>query len=577
MVNITINGKAISVEHGTTILDAALSNHISIPHLCYLKGLNEIGACRVCVVEIEGMKRLVPACNTLAEEGMIIRTNSPKVRQARRVNVELILSQHNARCPECVRSGNCSLQKLANDLGVGKHHYHEDLPPLRWNMDFPLIRDAQKCIKCMRCVQVCDKVQGLKVWDLSKTGSRTTVDCTGNRTISEAHCSICGQCITHCPVGALHERDDIAKLIAALSDDSKIVIASIAPAVRSSWGEQVGLTRDEATVERLAAALRTIGVDYVFDTDFAADLTIMEEGSELVEKLKNSVGSNFTMFTSCCPGWVRFIKMEFPELVPMLSTAKSPQQMFGAIIKTWYAQMLGVEADRIFHVSFMPCTAKKYECDVESMNASGARDVDIVLTVRELDRLLRSENVDLRSLEEQQLDMPLGLGTGAGVIFGTTGGVMEAALRSAHFLITGRNPDADAFSDVRGYKGWKEAKFTIAGRELKIAVAHGLANARELCIAVKNGSVHYDFVEIMACPTGCAGGGGQPIHDGHELGETRGRLLLDLDRASEYRFSHENPSITKCYKEFLGQPLGEKAHHLLHTDQSKWELWRDQR
>ena len=573
MVKATINGKAIEVPKNTTILEAAKLNHITIPHLCYLKGVNEIGACRVCVVEIEGQDRLVSSCNTLIQDGMKILTNSPKVRQARKINIELILSQHNARCAECVRSGNCELQRTANDLGINEFPYHKDLPAFDWNREFPLIRDAQKCIKCMRCVQVCDNIQAMHVWDVSRTGSRTTVDVTGGKDITEVNCTVCGQCITHCPVGALTVRDDIQKVRDAFGTD-RIMIASVAPAVRTSWGEQLGLTHDEASANRLATALREVGFDYVFDTDFSADLTIMEEASEFVEKLKNAGNNKFPMFTSCCPGWVRFIKMEFPDLVPQLSSAKSPQQMFGAIIKSWYAQILGVEPEKIYHVSFMPCTAKKYECDVSCMDSSGARDVDVVLTVRELGRLLRSEGVDVKALEESGFDAPLGIASGAGHIFGTTGGVMEAALRTAYNLVTGENPDPDAFRDVRGYDGWKEATFEIAGAKLKIAVANGLGNIRRLCEALRAGTVHYDFVECMACPTGCAGGGGQPIHEGQELGADRGRILLALDQKTNLRFSHENPSIKQCYAEYLGAPLGERAHHLLHTDQSEWELWK---
>ena len=574
MVNAKINGKDIQVPENTTILEAAKLNHIKIPHLCYLKGVNEIGACRVCVVEIEGQDRLVSSCNTVLQEGMSVLTNSPKARQARRVNVELILSQHNARCAECVRSGNCELQTTANDLGINSFPYHKDLPAFDWNKEFPLIRDAQKCIKCMRCVQVCDEIQAMHVWDVSRTGSRTTVDVTGGKDITEADCTVCGQCITHCPVGALTVRDDTQKVRDAFADKDKIMIASVAPAVRTSWGEQLGLTHDEASANRLATALRAAGFDYVFDTDFSADLTIMEEASEFVEKLKNAGKNKFPMFTSCCPGWVRFVKMVFPDLVPQLSSAKSPQQMFGAIIKTWYAQILGVEPEKIYHVSFMPCTAKKYECDVSCMDSSGARDVDVVLTVRELGRLIRSEGIDVTALEESEFDAPLGTASGAGHIFGTTGGVMEAALRTAYNLVTGQNPDPDAFKDVRGYDGWKEATFEIAGAKLRIAVANGLGNIRKLCEALRAGKVQYDFVECMACPTGCAGGGGQPIHEGEELGADRGRILLALDQKTNLRFSHENPSIKQCYKEYLGAPLGEKSHHLLHTDQSKWELWK---
>ena len=574
MVNATINGKAVQVPENTTILEAAKLNHITIPHLCYLKKVNEIGACRVCVVEIEGQDRLVASCNTILQEGMKVITNSPKARQARRVNVELILSQHNARCAECVRSGNCELQTVANDLGINEFPYHEDLPAFDWNMDFPLIRNAQKCIKCMRCIQVCDNIQKMNVWDISRTGSRTTVDVRDGEDITKVNCTVCGQCITHCPVGALTVRDDTQKVRDAFASGDKIMIASVAPAVRTSWGEKLGLTHEEASQNRLASALRAIGFNYVFDTDFSADLTIMEEANEFLHRFKAGELKQYPMFTSCCPGWVRFIKMEFPDLVPQLSSAKSPQQMFGAIIKTWYAQILGVEPDKIYHVSIMPCTAKKYECDVDCMNSSGARDVDVVLTVRELDRLIKSEGIDVKSLEESEFDAPLGTASGAGHIFGTTGGVMEAALRTAYYAVTGSNPDANAFRYVRDYDGIKETEFEIAGIKLRIAVAHGLGNIRRLCENIQAGRVHYDFVECMACPTGCAGGGGQPIEEGKELGEGRGRILLDLDRGMTLRFSHENPSIKQCYKEYLGEPLGEKSHHLLHTDQSKWELWK---
>ncbi len=574
MVKVKINGKEIQVPENTTILEAAKQANITIPHLCYLKNVNEIGACRVCVVEVAGQDRLVSSCNTKVQEGMEIITNSPKVRQARRTNVELILSQHNARCAECVRSGNCELQKTANDLGVNNFDYHDKTAENTLDKKFPLIRNDDKCIKCMRCVQVCDNIQQMHVWDVLKTGSRTTVGCTGGKEFNETNCTVCGQCITHCPVGALVERDDVQKALDALADKDKIVIASVAPAVGTSWGEKLGLTHEEATSERLVSALRAVGFDYVFDTDFSADLTIMEEGSEFLERLKKGELKKYPMFTSCCPGWVRFIKTEFPDLVPQLSSAKSPQQMFGAIIKSWYAQILGVEPEKIYNVSFMPCTAKKYECDVDCMNDSGARDIDVVLTVRELDRLIKADGIDVKALEESDFDAPLGTASGAGHIFGTTGGVMEAALRTAYKLVTGENPDPNAFHYVRAYDGIKETEFEIAGTKLRIAVAHGLGNIRKLCENIQSGKAHYDFVECMACPTGCAGGGGQPISEGEELGEGRGRILLNMDRGMKLRFSHENPSIIQCYKEYLGQPLGEKSHHLLHTDQSKWELWK---
>lgn len=573
MVNVTINGKAIQVKEGTRILDAAAQAGFPIFTLCYLKDINEIGACRICVVEIEGYAKLVTACNNIVVEGMVIHTNSPKVRESRRNNVELILSQHDCQCATCVRSGNCKLQKIANDLGILEISFKRELPRAQWPMDFPLIRDAKKCIKCMRCIQICDKVQSLNVWDVAGTGARATVDVSGNRRIKEADCALCGQCITHCPVGALRERDDVWKAFDALADPEKITVVQIAPAVRAAWGESLGLSREHATVKRLAAALRKIGFDYIFDTTFSADLTIMEEASEFLEKIKEPGNAEFPMFTSCCPGWVRFIKSQYPDMAGLLSSAKSPQQMFGAIAKSYYAKLLKVDPSRIYSVSVMPCVAKKHECDLPVMNDAGAgQDVDLVLTTREVDRLIRAENINLKELEEEELDMPLGVGTGAGVIFGATGGVMEAALRTAYYFVTGRNPEPDSFKKVRGMGGWKEAEFNLGGQNLKVAVASGLGNTRKLMKAIRKGEVSYHFVEIMACPGGCAGGGGQPIRDGEELAEERCEVLYGLDKQSHLRFSHENPSIKRCYEDYLGEPLSHLAHKLLHTDHSVWKM-----
>ncbi|HIR14450.1 MAG TPA: iron hydrogenase small subunit [Candidatus Choladousia intestinavium] len=573
MVNVTINGKTIQVKEGTRILDAAAQAGFPIFTLCYLKDLNEIGACRVCVVEVEGYAKLVTACNNIVVDGMVIYTNSPKVRESRRNNVELILSQHDCQCATCVRSGNCKLQKIANDLGILEISFERDLPKSKWPMDFPLIRDAKKCIKCMRCIQVCDKVQSLNIWDVAGTGSRATVDVSGNRKITEADCALCGQCITHCPVGALRERDDLQKAFDALADPDKITVVQVAPAVRAAWGESLGLSREYATVKRLVAALRRIGFDYIFDTTFSADLTIMEEASEFLEKVKNPEKAVFPMFTSCCPGWVRFMKSQYPDMAGQLSSAKSPQQMFGAIAKSYYAKLLNVDASRICSVSIMPCVAKKHECEIPVMNDAGAgQDVDFVLTTREVDRLIRAENINLKDLEEEEFDMPLGVGTGAGVIFGATGGVMEAALRSAYYFVTGRNPDPDSFKKVRGMDGWKEAEFNLAGQNLKVAVASGLGNTRKLMKAIRKGEVSYHFVEIMACPGGCAGGGGQPIQDGQELAGERCEVLYGLDKQNHLRFSHENPSIKKCYEDYLGEPLSHLSHKLLHTDHSAWKM-----
>ena len=535
MVNLTINSIPVTVPEGTTILDAAASVDIEIPSLCYLKELNEISACRVCCVEVEGEGKLVPSCNNVVHEGMVIRTNSPRALEARRVNMELILSQHDNKCATCIRSGTCQLQKIANDMGILGVSYPTDLARGKkadWTTTFPLYRDVNKCIKCMRCIQVCDKVQSLSVWDISGSGARTTIDVSGNRVIKQADCSLCGQCITHCPTGALRERDDTQKAYAALGDPDRVTIVQIAPAVRAAWGEAFGMPTGKATVGQLVSVLRKLGADYVFDTTFSADLTIMEEGTELLQRLQAGDLDNQPMFTSCCPGWVRFLKSQFPEMTGRLSTAKSPQQMFGAVGKTWLAHNLGVDADKIYSISIMPCIAKKAERELPS----------------------------------------------AGVIFGATGGVMEAALRSAYFLTTGENPSPDAFREVRddgtiSPLPWREATFELAGRTVRCAVASGLGNARQLLHSLQRREVHYEFVEIMACPGGCAGGGGQPV-DGtdREKAADRGKVLFRLDQNAPLRFSHENPAVQALYREYLDEPCSHRAEELLHCDHFAWQM-----
>ncbi|WP_288175437.1 [FeFe] hydrogenase, group A [Sporofaciens musculi] len=572
MVNLMIDGKQISVKENTTIMEAAAQNGIPIPKLCYLKGINEIAACRVCVVELEGKEKLITSCNNVAEEGMVIYTNSPKVRRHRRTNVELILAQHDCQCVSCTRSGNCSLQSVANDLNILDIPYKKVLEKRPWDLSFPLIRDSSKCIKCMRCVQVCEKIQGLGVWDVEGTGSRTTVNVAGHKSIHEADCALCGQCITHCPVGALRERDDTEKVWSAIADQNKTVVVQVAPAVRTAWGEELGMKPDEATVGKILDACKRMGADYVFDTTFSADLTIMEEGTEFLKRFTEGELKERPMFTSCCPGWIRFIKSQYPHLVRQLSTAKSPQQMFGAAMKTYFADKIGVSPEQIYTVSVMPCVAKKGEREMELFHGEYAgHDIDAVITTRELVKMIRSAHISPDTLKDRESDRPMQQGSGAGVIFGVTGGVMEAALRSAYYLLKKENPPADAFKAVRSPEfqandGVAEAEFSIDDVKVRTAVVSGLGNTRALLDKIERGEVHYDFVEVMACPGGCVGGGGQPIHDGKELAFDRGQNLYCLDEKAQLRFSHENEDILVMYQEYFEKPMSHKAHMLLHTE-----------
>lgn len=568
MVNFKIDGRELCVPKGTTILEAAEKAGIPIPHLCFLKEINEIGACRMCVVEVEGTNRLVPSCNTEVLEGMVVHTNTPRVREARRTNMHLLLSQHRSECTACIRSGNCELQTMARALNIHQQPYQQKLERKHLSMEVPIIRDATKCIKCMRCVQICDKIQGMHIWDVTGTGVRTTVDVSLNRNLKDSDCVFCGQCVTHCPTGALTARDDTKAVIKALADPEITTVIQIAPAVRVAWAEAFNLPTELATTGRMVAALKAIGFDYVFDTNFTADLTIMEEGSEFLHRFTHADQYSWPMFTSCCPGWVSFIKSQFPNYVKNLSSAKSPQQMFGAVAKSYFAQQKGIDPKKMCVVSIMPCSAKKAEKDLPGMNsACGDPDVDIVLTTREMTRLFKSDMLVPKDLGEAEFDSPLGTGTGAAVIFGATGGVMDAALRSAYYLVTGQNPDADTFYEVRGNKPWKEAAFSIPGAgTVKVAVVSGLANTRALMEAIDKKEVDYHFVEVMACPGGCAGGGGQPIHEGQELAGPRGAKLWNLDARATIRFSHENPDVQALYAEYLEKPLGHKAHHLLHVD-----------
>ena len=576
MVNLIIDGKNVTVPEGTSIMDAAYSIGVPVPHLCFLKEINEIAACRVCIVEVEGNDKFVTACNNEVEEGMVVYTNSPKVRLARRRTVQMILSQHDCKCATCVRSRNCSLQTLANDLNITDTLYEERLEIQEWDKTFPLIRDSKKCIKCMRCVQVGDKIAGLGIWTLEGTGARSTINVSGSRTIAEADCSLCGQCITHCPVGALKERDDTEEFLRAIADPKKVVVVQVAPAVRTAWGEGLGLDLSEATVGKIFDSLKRIGVDYVFDTAFSADLTIMEEASEFIARFSNGELAEKPMFTSCCPGWVRFLKSNYPHLTGQLSSAKSPMQMFGAVMKTHFAGEIGVAPENIYSVAIMPCVAKKGERNMEFFHEEYAgHDTDCVLTSRELIRMIKAFHILPETLEDVEPDHLFHDVTGAGIIFGATGGVMEAALRTAYHSLMGENCPPDAFKVVRAESqktGLTEATFSLKDTNLRIAVVNGLANTRKLIEEIDRGEKKYDFVEVMACPGGCVGGGGQPIHDGEELAFARGKNLYFLDKNAKVRHSHENPDIKTLYENYFGTPNSHKAHNVLHTDHFAWEM-----
>lgn len=570
MVTITLNGQTVEAPEGATVLEAATAAGVRIPTLCYLKDLNCIGSCRVCLVDVEG-EGLVASCNTAVREGMRVRTDTPQVAAARRANLQAIMDDHRPLCATCVRQDTCALRDLSSTFNLADTP--RPLPePAPWDADFPLQRDSSKCIKCMRCVAICEKVQHCAVWDFTGVGPSTKIIVRDNLPIAEAGCALCGQCITHCPTGALTARDDVSRIMDAILDPTVETVVQVAPAVRAAWGEGVGLSRDEATPGRLAAALHAVGFDKVFDTDFAADLTIMEEGSEFVEFLGSDAPR--PMFTSCCPGWVRFVKQHYPQFTAQLSSAKSPHQMMGAVVKNTLAAEADEAGRRLFVVSIMPCVAKKYECDVSELATETDADVDAVLTVREFDRLLRMVGVNCAALPEAPFDNPLGLSTGAATIFGRTGGVMEAALRSAAYLITGENPDFSACDTTAATPEtpWMSRELAIGDATVRIAVASGLENTSKLLDALESGEAAFDFVEIMACPGGCVGGGGQPIRFNSELAQTRAGVLNRLDAADKLRYSHENPDIAKLYADWIGEPLSHTAHEWLHTDQESWQI-----
>ena len=572
MVNVKINGIAVSVPKGSTVLEAARYAGVEIPTLCFLKEINEIGACRICVVEAsEGGRpaRLVTACVYPVSEGMEVTANSKKVQDCRRTTLELILSTHEKKCLSCVRSTNCELQKMCRDYGVEDSGQYDGFRP-HYELDTSaphLVRDNNKCILCRRCVAAC-KQQFVSVIGANDRGIDTHIACAFEKPLDETPCVSCGQCITHCPTGALQERDDTAKVWDALNDPEKIVIVQTAPAVRAALGEEFGLPIGTNVEGKMVAALRRLGFDQVFDTDCAADFTIVEEANELVERIKT--GGTLPMITSCSPGWVKFCELYYPDQIGHLSSCKSPQNMMGGLIKTYYAEKNGIDPEKIVSVSVMPCTAKKFEVAREELTENGLPDVDISITTRELARMIDRAGIKFTYLADETFDELLGESTGAAVIFGATGGVMEAALRTANDWLTGQSNEAVEFREVRGTKGLKEATYTIAGQEIKVAVASGIANANYVMSKIQDGTAPWTFVEIMCCPGGCVTGGGQPIQPASvlnvfDLKAMRAKALYDQDAAMPLRKSHENPTVKTVYADYLGEIGGHKAHEILHT------------
>ena len=585
MINLKINNIPVSVEEGTTILDAAKKLNFRIPTLCHHEDLCVAGNCRVCVVEQKGVRNLQAACAALVYDGMEILTNSENVRRARKHIVELLLTEHNSDCTKCYKNGKCELQNMASEYAVGDHPFMDLLQFHDYQIDLSspsIVKDDSKCIRCQRCVRVCTELQEVSAVAVANKGFEQKISTFFDKPMSNVVCTNCGQCINRCPTGALIERNYIDEVFDALYDPDKHVVVQTAPAVRIALGEDLGIDVGTRVTGKMVTALKRLGFDSVLDTDFTADLTIMEEGSELLDRLKRALVDGQTdialpMTTSCSPGWVKFIEHKFPEYLPNVSTCKSPQQMFGALAKTYYAQKKKIDPSKIVSVSIMPCTAKKFEADRPEMRDSGYKDVDYVLTTRELARMIKQAGLDLQSLEDSKYDSLMGDSTGAAVIFGATGGVMEAALRTAWEIITGREVPFENLNiePVRGMEGVRAATIKIEGClddwkflegvELKVAIAHGLVNANELMKSVKDGKAEFHFIEVMACPGGCLGGGGQPYPTNPEIRKKRAKAIYDEDAAMVIRKSHENPEVIQIYKEFLGKPLGHKSHELLHT------------
>lgn len=568
-IKLNIDGIDVEVEKGTSVLAAAKTANINIPTLCFLKKINANGDCRMCLVDIEGRKSYVPSCITQAEEGMVVKTNTKQLMKARRVILDLILSNHNRDCLTCVRNGNCELQKLSNQFNVqniaydGEKNTYEldDLSP-------SIVRDMNKCILCRRCIATCKNIQNIGAIDSINRGFDSCISTVGNNSLNNVNCTFCGQCIENCPTGALKEKDDTNEVWKKLKDQDSFVVVQTAPAVRVALGEEFGMDIGTNVEGKMVTSLKILGFNKVFDTNTGADLTIMEEGNEFIERLQN--GGVLPMITSCSPGWVRYLEMNYPQQIENLSTCKSPHTMFGAIIKSYIAKKQNIDPSKIFVVSVMPCVAKKFEITRDNMSGTGLKDVDAVITTRELARMIKQANIDFIGLKDSHFDNPMGEATGAGAIFGTTGGVMEAALRTVSEVLTGKELEEINFRDVRGEKGIKRATVKIGDEDINIVVASGLANANKVMKEIKEGKANYQFVEIMACPGGCVMGGGQPIINSKTRSEVdvrklRSDALYGIDEKRQIRKSHHNPVIKKLYKEFLEKPGSHKAHELLHT------------
>ncbi len=579
LIKLNIDGHDIEVEEGTTILEAAKKVNIDIPTLCFLKEINEIGDCRICVVEVEGKRGFATSCIQKVEEGMVVHTNTEKVIEARKTVLDLILSNHDRECLTCVRNGNCELQRLAQEFGVTDIKYKGDRNKHEIDDKSPsIVRDFNKCILCRRCISTCKNIQGIGAIDCTERGFSSCISTFENNSLNDVNCTFCGQCIQNCPVGALKEKDNTDLVWEKLKDEDTYVVVQTAPAVRVGLGEEFGLPIGTNVEKKMVTALKRLGFDKVFDTNTGADFTIMEEATEFVERLKN--GGVLPMTTSCCPAWIRFVEMNYPELLDHVSSCKSPHQMFGAIIKSYYAKKNNIDPSKIFVVSVMPCIAKKFERTRENMQGvDGLNDVDAVITTRELARMIKQAHIEFVELPDSSFDDPMGEATGAAAIFGVTGGVMEAALRTAAETLEEKPLKKLEFTEVRGSKGIKKATVNIAGKDIKVAVVSGLENARKVMDEMKKGKADYDFLEVMSCPGGCIMGGGQPIKSSKtrsvvNVFKKRSDSIYSIDEKSTIRKSHENPYLKKAYKEYLGEPGGHTAHKLLHTTYKERKKYR---